>query len=187
MDLDNIEQEIVEKIIEKLETNTSLSNSDIDKMVEGEIVKANYLKESWQLDYAKTRIIESVYRIRAEKVLSSEKENSELIYLDKKPTFLAKIRCDECGHIDDPNKWGYRWFLMISYLFFTVFWFIFEIIFIFFVNPYICSNCGERNRLVKILNNQKQYKIKCYSKKTFIIISVLPLISLVIIILYIFL
>lgn len=89
------EQIITEKIQTIIEKNKNLTDTDIEKMVTTEIANAQYLKESWQIQYATRRIMENILNTQVEVVVS-----------DIEPTY----KCPKCGSSDHtPNKkvWVY--------------------------------------------------------------------------------
>lgn len=100
-----------------------------------------------------------------------EKNETNLYDPKKKAGQLVKIECEKCGNIGEPHKWRDVTLIGILYLVFGLN--IFVLLFILLLaNPYICSKCGERNKLVKILNSGKRTAIKCLSKKAFLTISI---------------
>lgn len=98
-------------------------------------------------------------------------QNPNLFDPQKPPAQLIKIECKKCGNIDKPLKWNVRWIFGIAYLF-TILNVFGLLIYFVFTNPYICGKCGERNKLVKILNNNKGIPINCLSKNVFLGISI---------------
>lgn len=104
-----------------------------------------------------------------EKNLKKEKQN--LYDPTYAPAQIIKVECKKCGHVDKPYKWEARWTFGILYLF-TILNLIGLIIYFVGTEPYICPKCGERNQLVKILNNNKRVPQKCLSTKAFIGISI---------------
>jgi len=110
--------------------------------------------------------------------------NQNLFDPQKPPRQLIKIECKKCGNTEKPNKWNVRWIFGIAYLF-TIVNVFGLLIYFAFTNPYICGKCGERNKLLKILNNGKKIPINCLSKNVFLGISIFFLVvAFLILILY---
>jgi hypothetical protein len=57
---DKIESNIIQKVFLMLKEKSGIESAELDKIIEGEIIRAKYLKESWQLHYAKERIKKAV-------------------------------------------------------------------------------------------------------------------------------
>lgn len=60
MDAINTEDSIAEKIKKEIELKQDLSDEDVERMIISEITSAKYLKEDWQIHYAKERIIKAI-------------------------------------------------------------------------------------------------------------------------------
>jgi len=60
MDTNNIENTIIEKIKKEIESKQNLSDEDVDRKIISEITLAKYLKEDWQIHYAKERIKKAI-------------------------------------------------------------------------------------------------------------------------------
>lgn len=91
---------------------------------------------------------------------------SGLIDDSKPPMQLMQIRCDNCDYVGKPKEWDFRFWIGILYLI-SVLSVLGVVFYFLYTNPYICRNCAERNKLVKILNNRKTIPIKSSSKKSF--------------------
>jgi|GEM_PF-3954375 len=113
------------------------------------------------------------------KALNGEKENkgiSETIengkeYIDETQdkTKVMFVECKKCNHIDKPYRWSTRTVFGVLLLV-TILNVIGVLLFFMFSNPYICEKCGQRNKLVKILNNKKRIVIDCMSTRSFLIV-----------------
>lgn len=96
---------------------------------------------------------------------------TKLFNPNKPPAQVIKIKCTKCGYVGEPNKWNAKWIFGIAYLF-TSLNLIGLLIYFVFTNPYICKQCGERNKLVKILNDGGEKNIRSLSKSVFLTISI---------------
>ena len=107
--------------------------------------------------------------------LTQEKTNNTKPANSKKEAGkLAKIKCNNCGCISEPKKWNYKFWFNILYIPMAIN--LVGLIYYMVSNPYICRQCNERNKLVKILNSGKEVEIRSFSKKAFIIVSALVLV-----------
>ncbi|MBU1036507.1 hypothetical protein KKF32_00545 [Patescibacteria group bacterium] len=114
----------------------------------------------------------------------TEEKNNKLIDPTKAPGQLIKIECKNCSYIDLPKKWNIRTVFGVIYLL-TILNIFSVIAYFAFTNPYICSKCGERGKLVKLLNNGDKREIGGLSKKQFIILnSILFIIGFILLINY---
>lgn len=111
-------------------------------------------------------------------------ENQHLYDPTNPPSQIIKVECKKCNHIDKPYKWKVRFFIGILY-FFLILGPISLLIYFGFTEPYICPKCGERNQLVKILNNDKRVPQESLSKITFLGISILLVPFLVVFVLFV--
>lgn len=195
-DTEQTEQNIIQKIKDRMKDNPEINFA---QAISEEIEEANYLAEEWQKVYAKKRIGDmlAVERMKDErskadieirKRAEDEKskadieiqkrikdDSSELLFPEKSKAKLVKIQCNKCGHIGNPEKWEFRIWVGLLYLF-TLLNIVGVIFYFALTNPYICENCGERDQLVKIKNNRKTIPIKSLSKKRFRVIAVIFLI-----------
>lgn len=89
-----------------------------------------------------------------------------LIDSSSKPGQIIHIRCDNCNYTGKPYKWSFRTWVGVLYLF-TLLNIIGILIYFVSTNAYICQNCGERDKLVQILNDRRHVPIKSLKKNTF--------------------
>ncbi|HBW74302.1 MAG: hypothetical protein UX10_C0017G0002 [Candidatus Magasanikbacteria bacterium GW2011_GWA2_45_39] len=75
MDTNNIENVIIKKIEKKIESKQNLSDEDIDSIIISEITSAKYLKEDWQIHYAKERIKKIITEEQLEKLPKEQRAN----------------------------------------------------------------------------------------------------------------
>jgi len=113
---DDAELAIIQKIEQCIDEDKNLTDADIEKMATSEIVKANYLTESWQLNYAVKRILEGIK--------------------DSRITIVPENICPNCGHEAELNRDPWTG----CFLFFTLF--IGWIAYI-FRPKYKCPNCHK--------------------------------------------
>lgn len=95
----------------------------------------------------------------------------------------TEILCTSCKHKGKPTIWVVRIIIGIIILIFpfgswaailaAIFYFMLS-------NPYYCPKCHKRDKLIKIVDGQET-RIKALPKWGFILLSVLPLISLALI------
>ena len=173
--LDNaIEQAVVEKIKKRMAQENI---SDLKSLIRDEIDKADGYDEDWKKRYAQVRIEEALLKIpeiKKESVVIPIE--GDLIISTENSGKLVYVKCSHCGYIGKPYHWFFRSFCGVFYffaLFNKSFSFIGALGYFVFTNPYICANCNERDRLVKVLNNRKELPIKSLSTSKFEIISVL--------------
>lgn len=83
-----------------------------------------------------------------------------------KPGDIIQIKCGYCNYIGKPVKWNFRTWIGVLYLF-TLLNIIGILIYFASTNAYICSNCGRRDKLVKILNDGREISIKSLGKDVF--------------------
>lgn len=57
---EEIENEMVKKVIEVVKRKDKISKSELSEIIKNEVKNRNYLKESWQIDYAVKRIKEKI-------------------------------------------------------------------------------------------------------------------------------
>jgi len=62
MNTDEIEKEISDQIIIWVKDNPKATKVEIENKITQEIAKRNYLKEDWQRDYAKERIMNLIWK-----------------------------------------------------------------------------------------------------------------------------
>ncbi len=173
MGYENIELAIVNKIRDKAEQGDVF---DLQSLILDEINRAGYLREDWQKRYAQERIEEvllKVPEVKKDSIVIPTKGN--LIASAENSGKLMYIKCNHCGYIGKPYPWFFRAFCGVFYLF-TLLNIIGILAYFTFTNPYICANCNERDKLVKILNNRKEIPVKSFNKNKFETISVLFLI-----------
>ena len=92
------------------------------------------------------------------------------------PKKIARIYCANCDTIQDPKKWTPH--IIIGFaLLGSVLNIIGVILYFIFSNPYICKNCGQRNKLTKILNDGTKKEIRALSKNVFLAFSILAISS----------
>lgn len=102
-------------------------------------------------------------------------QNKNLINPKKSAGQLMQIECSKCGNIDKPQKWQERWIFGVLFLF-TILNVFGILLYFMFTNPYICKKCGERNKLIKILNDNRRIPISCMSKNNFLGVSIVLLV-----------
>lgn len=105
----------------------------------------------------------------------SIKTEEGLMDPNSKPGQIIQIRCDNCNYVGAPTKWSFRTIIGILYLF-TLLNVVGILIYFISTNAYVCKNCGERNKLVELLNDRRQVPIKSLSKNTFQAIAIFFLI-----------
>lgn len=101
------------------------------------------------------------------------KKNLSLIDENKNPKHLEKIKCNNCGNISKPYHWPFRTGFGILYLFAGSL--IIGLIYFAATKPYVCRKCGQRDKLVKILNDHSEIKLNGLSTKQFKIINYIVL------------
>lgn len=102
MELDNTEKLIAEKILDEVSKNPNLTKPDIKKLIEGEIARAKYLREDWQIHYAIQRIFQNIDNEVENIIQINKKTNAtgnELRQLATKQISKMKqeIMCPNCG------------------------------------------------------------------------------------------
>jgi hypothetical protein len=170
--LDNkIEQGIVEKAKWQMDQGKVY---DLKSLISDEIDKAEGYDEDWQKNSAIKRIYEAVLEATTEDLADGKIviPKNGLIIPGANEGQLIYIKCKHCEHIGQPHKWSFRTGAGVFYLF-TLFNIFGLLLYFCTTNPFICEKCGERNGLIKILNNGKEITIKSLSTSKFEIISVL--------------
>lgn len=89
------------------------------------------------------------------------------------PKKLKYIKCFNCNHTSTPHRWYFGkiyWILAIATLFAKVPLLLLSLL---LWNPYICEKCKKRHKLIKILNDGTEVKIKSLPKEALIVLVIL--------------
>jgi Tfp pilus assembly protein PilF len=108
--------------------------------------------------------------------MDEKKKTQDLLDVHEDPKKLVKMRCTGCGQEGEPTKWLFRTIAGVLLFLGGIFP---GIIYFTSTNPYVCSKCGERDKLVKILNDRSESKVESGGKGKFMLITIVVLAALV--------
>jgi len=101
---------------------------------------------------------------------------------------LVRLKCKNCNKESNPWRWYTRDILGFIFAFVNFMWgylwIVPTILYFVLTNQYVCKECGKRDKLTKIFDDNSEKNVKSWSKEKFIIgYIVISLLSIILFIL----